>query len=92
LQAEAVALVQSACFKHWTHCSAVLSQKGFALSVQSGLSEHSTHVLVVESQAGFGAAHCDLSVHSTQVFDAVLQTGVVPAHAPSHGVAPAAPA
>jgi hypothetical protein len=92
LQADAVAPVQSACFKHAKHCPAALSQNGFALSLQLRLPVHSTQVLDAASQAGFGVVQSPLFVHSTQVFVAVLQTGVVPVQSPSQGAAPEAPA
>ena len=72
LHAEAVELEQSACFKHATHCFAVLSQNGFVLSLQSGLSVHCTQAFVVTSQAGFTVEHVDLSMHSTHLLVAVL--------------------
>ena len=92
LHAEAVAVVQSACFKHATHWPAVVSQNGFVMSLQSAAAVHSTQAFDAVSQAGFGAAHCELSVHSTQALVAARHTEVVPLHLPSHGAVPAAPA
>ena len=80
LHADAVGLVQSACFRHATHCSVVVSQNGFVMSLQSVVAAHSTQVLVVVSQAGFGAVHVDSSMHSTQVLVAVLQADFGLAH------------
>ena len=73
LHADAVALVQSLCWRHATHFSAVVSQRGFEPSVQSVFAVHSTHVFEAVSHAGFGAVHVDLSTHSTQVFVAESQ-------------------